>query len=322
MSPDLRHQKIVFWLTAGVVGVVAVSVLFMTLGAKGSWSFVLPFRGAKLAGLVIVAVSIAVSTVVFQTIANNRILTPSIMGFDALYVLIQTTLVYFLGGLETSGVDPRIMFALEIGLMLTFALLLFKWMFGPSARSLHLLLLVGIVLGAFFRSLSSLMQRLIDPSEFLLLQDRLFASFNGVDQTLLGVSTIILVATIAVLWRLTPALDVMTLGRDHARALGVAHDRVVALSLGLITILICVSTALVGPVTFFGLLVANLAYALMPTARHAILLPASALIACILLIGGQVILERVFAFDTALAVIIEFIGGIVFILLVVRKGRR
>ncbi len=322
MSPEARRRRIAlaFVLLAIATGIAVAA--FMTLGARGSWSFILPFRGVKLAGLVIVAVAIAISTVMFQTITNNRILTPAIMGFDALYALIQTVLIFALGAIRVSAIDPRLMFAAETGIMLVFAGLLYRWLFSATVRSLHLLLLVGIVFGIFFRSISGFLQRIIDPSEFLILQDRLFASFNGIDRSLLLIAALIVLGCCLVVWRMLPVLDVLALGRDHAIALGVEHQRAVSVTLVLVTLLVAVSTALVGPVAFFGLLVANLAYLVMPTARHAVLLPAAALIAVIFLVAGQTILERVFAFDTALSVVIEFIGGVVFILLVIRGAAR
>lgn len=322
MSPEARRRRVaIVFAVLGIVALVAI-VLFMTLGARGNWSFVLPFRGAKLAGLILVATAIALSTVMFQTVTNNRILTPSIMGFDSLYVLIQTVLVFFVGALKISALDARTLFVGEIALMLVFAGLLYRWLFSSTVRSLHLLLLVGIVFGVFFRSISGFLQRIIDPTEFLILQDRLFASFNSIDQTLLLISAVIVAACVLAISRMLPVLDVMALGRDHAIGLGIDHRRYVMVTLALVTLLVAVSTALVGPVAFFGLLVANLAYLMMPTARHVVVLPAATLLAIIFLVGGQTILERVFAFDTALSVVIEFVGGIVFILLVLRGAAR
>jgi len=301
---------------------LAATLAFMTLGARGRWDFILPFRGAKLAGLVLVAYSIAVSTVLFQTVTGNRILTPSIMGFDSLYVLIQTALVFFLGAGRVSAMNPQLLFVFEVAALVLFAGLLFRWLFSGSARSLHFLMLVGIIFGILFRSVASFLQRVIDPSEFLILQDRLFASFNTIDTTLLAISGAAVAMVSIMAWRMLPVFDILALGRENAIVLGVDHRRTVTFVLAMVTVLVAVSTALVGPVTFFGLLVANLAYLLLPTARHAVLLPAAALIAVVFLVGGQVILERVFAFDTALSIIIEFAGGIFFILLVVRGVAR
>ncbi|MHA3946445.1 iron chelate uptake ABC transporter family permease subunit [Cellulomonas bogoriensis] len=301
---------------------VAATVAFMTLQARGAWDFVLPFRGVRLAALLLVAYAVAVSTVLFQTVTDNRILTPSIMGFDSLYVLIQTVLVFTLGSARLAGVDPRLAFVVETLLMVALAGLLFRWLFTGARRSLHLLLLVGVVLGVLFTSLSRMMHRLMDPNEFAVLQDALFASFNAVDPTLLGAATLLVAGASAVAWRVRHDLDVLLLGRQTAIGLGVDHARVVTTVLVVVAVLVSVSTALVGPVTFFGLLVVSVAYQLAAGHQHRVVVPVAVLVAAVCLIGGQTVLERVFALNTALSVIIEFVGGLVFIALLLRGSRR
>jgi len=315
----MRPAHVLLILAAAAVGVI---VLFMTLNAKGRWDFILPFRGMKVLSMVLVAYAIAVSTVLFQTVSHNRILTPSIMGFDALYVLIQTGLVFILGSAGLSALDPRLVFACEVAAMVVFSSLLYRWLFSGSSRSLHLLVLVGIVFGALFRSVSGFMQRIIDPNEFVLLQDRLFASFNSDDNSLLAVSTAAVIVASMAGWRLMHVYDVLALGRETSVNLGVDHNRVVTIVLMLVAVLVSVSTALVGPVTFFGLLVANLAYQIAGTHKHRFVLPIASLLAIICLIGGQLVLERVFAFDTALSIVIEFVGGAVFLFLLIRGVAR
>ena len=308
-------------LVLAAVALVSI-VLFMTLGARGSWSFVLSFRGKKLLSLLLVAYSVAVSTVLFQTVTNNRILTPSIMGFDALYVLLKTAVVFFLGIGALVSIDSQLQFLIEVVAMAGFSILLFRWLFLGEERSLHLLVLVGIVFGILFRSLSQLMQRMLDPGAFNVLQDTLFASFATTDPTLLGVSTVIVALVSVIGFRLMHTYDVLSLGRAQAINLGVDYRRTVMTILVLVAVLVSVSTALVGPVTFFGLLVATLAHSLVGNSRHRYLLPAAVLLAVICLVGGQTLLERVFSFDTALSIIIEFLGGIVFIFLVLRRAAR
>ena len=102
---------------------------FMTIGAKGNWDFVLPFRGGKLLGLVLVAYAVATATVLFQTITQNRILTPAVMGFDSLYVALQTALVFFLGTRDLATIDMRLRFVLEMVLMVALSMALFYWLF-------------------------------------------------------------------------------------------------------------------------------------------------------------------------------------------------
>ncbi len=310
-----------------VIAVLCVLALlsiaaFMVLGARGPWSFVIPFRGRRLLALVLVAYAIAVSTVLFQTVTNNRILTPSIMGFDALYVLVQTAVVFFLGAHVLALADPYTRFLGEVVLMAGFAWVLFRWLFLGEERSLHLLILVGIVFGIFFRSLATFMQRVLDPNAFQVLQDSLFASFQNVDTTLLWISLALCAAVTLVLARIAHSFDVLTLGRAQAISLGVDYPRTVMTILTSVAILVAVSTALVGPITFFGLLVASLARALLGQSLHRYVLPASVLLGVVALVGGQTALERIFAFDTALSIIVEFLGGLVFILLIVRGAAR
>nr|WP_255203193.1 iron chelate uptake ABC transporter family permease subunit [Myxococcus sp. AM011] len=305
-----------------ILGCVAMAcaALFMLIDVGGQWDFVLPFRGRKLATALLVGYAIAVSTVLFQTVTGNRVLTPAILGFDNLYVLIQTCLLFFLGSGAVANLDPRLLFGVEVLIMVAFSGLLYWGLFGGARRSLHLVLLTGVVLGVLFRSLSSFLQRLIDPNEFIFLQDRFFASFNNPDQELLVASFLVTLGVSVVGFRMLRTFDVLVLGRETAINLGVDYQRTVALILVLVAILVSVSSALVGPVTFFGLLVSNLSHALVRTYRHALVLPAAALVAAVALVAGQVVLEHVFAFDTNPRVIIEFVGGLVFITMLMRKA--
>src|SRR5690606_34096866 len=179
----------------------------------------------------LVACSIAVSTVLFQTVTNNRILTPSIMGFDALYILVQTSIVFFLGTGAFALMDAHLRFGVEVVLMIVFSGLLFRWLFLGEERSLHLVVLIGIVCGVFFRSLSNFMQRMLDPNAFQVLQDSFFASFTRIDPTLLGLSWTIVAVLSLVLWRMRHRFDVLALGRAQAISIGLDYRRVVILTL-------------------------------------------------------------------------------------------
>ena len=318
MPPRLLSPALRIALLASVGATVIL--LFITVGANGRWSFVLPFRGAKVAAMVLVGTAIAVSTLLFQTVTANRILTPSIMGLDQLYGLIQTCLVFLAGAAGLTLLGPRWLFALEAAAMVGFSLLLFQALFSGSLRDLHLLVLVGIVFGLLFRSLSSFLARIIDPNDFVVLQDTLFANFNSVSSELLAIAAVTVGLVLAIVWRMRHVLDVLALGREAAINLGVEHRRTVAVVLVLVAILVSVSTALVGPVTFFGLLVVSIAYQIAGSEKHQHLLPIASLLGAITLLAGQLVLERVFALGTALGIVIEFAGGLMFIWLLL-KGR-
>jgi iron complex transport system permease protein len=319
-APLARDRRRWVLAALAVLALVAVGA-FLTVGVTGSWEFALRLRSRRVAAMVVVAAAIAVSTVLFQTVTNNRILTPSIMGFDALFVLIQTAGVFLLGASTLTGTDPRLRFAVEVVALVGFGAALYRVLFGRSQRDVHVLVLIGVVLGTLFSSLTLLVSRLIDPNEFLTLQDLLFASFGSIDPDLLGLSAVVVVLTVAAVLRLLPQLDVVALGRDTALNLGVDHRRVVNQTLLAVAVLVAVATALVGPITFLGLLVANLARQLLGTHRHAWTIPGAGLLAVLALVGGQLVLEQVFGFNSSLSIVINFVGGIVFIALLTREPR-
>lgn len=319
-DPVLRSARRRLLVLAGLA-VVAI-VAFLLVDLRGSVTFALQLRARTVLTMVVVGYAVAVSTVLFQTVTTNRILTPAIMGFDSLYAALQTVRVAALGAVNATRIGPGWQYALELVLMVGFSLLLFSRLFGRRSYSLHLLVLVGIVLGVLFRSVSSFVQRLLDPNEFYVLQDRLFASFTRVDETLLVVSTGLVVVVSAVAWAIRSRFDVVALGRPTAISLGLDYQRTVLLILVLVAVLVSVSTALVGPIMFFGLLVSNLAYQICRTGRHRVTLPAAVLLSIICLVGGQAVLQHGFGLNTTLSVVVEFLGGIVFLVLLLKGVRR
>lgn len=312
-------NKVKLSILAGLA--ILLVIVFLTIDAGGNWDYILPRRGKKLLAIALTGTAVAFSTVVFQTITNNRILTPSIIGLDSLYMLLQTVIVFLIGGTALTMMSKNLRFLLAVGMMVLFAGLLYRLLFRKEGRNIYHLLLIGLVFGTFFSSLSSFMQKLIDPNEFLIIQDKMFASFNNVNSDILLLSLVGVLLTGLYFARFTKYLDVLALGRDHAVNLGISYQYVVKRMLIVVAVLISISTALVGPITFLGLLVANVAYQFLNTYRHKTLIFGASLISFIALVGGQLIVERVFTFSTSLSVIINFIGGVYFIYLLLKENK-
>lgn len=302
------------------VAALAAAAAFLAIGLKGNIAFVLELRLVKLAALVQVGVAIAISTVIFQTVTGNRILTPSIMGLDALYLFGQMLMVFLLGGVGYVTLDPQMKFGLEVLVLMALASALLLPML-KSRLDMGLMLLAGVVFGVLFRSLHSLLARLIDPNEFSVVQSASFANFNAVRTDLLLFAAVVTVVAAVIAWRARHVLDIVSLGPDTATGLGVGWAGTVTGLLLLVSALVAVSTALVGPVAFFGLLVAALAERIVNTRRHAVLLPAAALAGVVVLVGGQTLFQHALGNATALGVVIEFVGGLVFLLLLVLGSR-
>ncbi|QFG00568.1 iron ABC transporter permease [Psychrobacillus glaciei] len=314
----MRNSRKMILLVSLVVVCVA---LYLFQGLNGNYDYALPRRAIKVLAMALTGVAIAYSTVIFQTITHNRILTPSVMGLDSLYMLVQTFIYYFFGSMSILVINKNYNFFISVIAMIVFALLLYRFLFNAGKRPIYFLLLVGIIIGTFLGSITTFLQVLIDPNEFTSLQNKMFASFNNVNGDLVWLAMIIIVLSIIYGWRTIRELDVLSLGRDNAINLGVDYDKIVKSMLVLSAVLIATSTALVGPITFFGLIVANLSYQFFNTYKHSVLIIGASLMSLVALIGGQWIVERIFTFDTTLSVIINFLGGIYFIYLLLKESR-
>lgn len=300
---------------------ILACALFLLWNLRAPMGFILSLRLTKLAALCVVGGAIGAATVLFQTIAANRMLTPGIVGFDALFVFIQTMLVLFLGGAGFASLPSLAQFGIETLILVLTALALFSVLLRKGADDILRLVLTGVILGVLLRGLAGLAQRLLDPSEFSIVQQASFATFGAVDKTQLVIASIILTGCFCAAMRISRFLDVVALGRNIALPLGLDYDRTIFAALGLVALLVATSTALVGPITFLGLLASSLAHAALPTWRHSRLLPAAAIIGAMILVAGQFVFERLLGLQSTLTVVVEFAGGVLFLFLVLRRPK-
>lgn len=315
----MKTMKKRLWIALLLLFVAVALFLFWKLG--NNWEFSLRLRGIKVLAILVVSVSVAYSSVAFQTLTNNRILTPSIMGFESVYLLFQTVIVYLYGDQTYQVLGGFKNFLFSVVGMVGFAFFLYLLIYRKGKDNLYLLLLVGIILGTLFNSLSSFMQLLIDPNDYFIVQGKMFASFNKINRDLLWPSGVILAIVLALGFRLSGYLDVLALGRERAINLGLNYNGMVRLFLIMIAVLVSISTALVGPVTFLGLLVTNLTYELFKTYRHAIIIAAASMVSAIALLVGQFVIERLMNLSTPVSVVINLAGGTYFLFLLLRARK-
>ncbi|MCB5360241.1 ABC transporter permease [Vibrio lentus] len=304
-----------------ILAIASLGMAAVFVGQGLTWDnyeFFLSLRLPKLLSIVLAAVAISASSLVFQTITNNRILTPSILGFDSLYMLVQTVLLFVFGGTSFWVIDAIANFSLSVTVMILFSFALFHFYFKSKRNNVFTLLLIGIVCGSVFSSLANFLAMLIDPNEFAVLQNVMFASFNNVKGELVYLSLIPLGLSLLGLWLLAPKLDVLWLGVDNATSLGVNTKRLTQITLVIVSVMVAVSTALVGPVLFFGLITVSLARQIFKSYQHRVLIIASSLLAVVLLVSGQWFIEKVMAFETTVSVIINLVGGLYFMFLLLR----
>ncbi|MBQ8295323.1 MAG: iron chelate uptake ABC transporter family permease subunit [Clostridia bacterium] len=281
--------------------------------------YVLKIRIPTLIVMLIAAIAIGGASIIFQSIINNRIVTPCLLGMNSMYTLVHTAVVFIAGSTSILATNANLAFGVDLIVMGVVATFIYSYMFKKTGNNVLYVLLIGTVLSSFFGSIQSTMIRVMDPNEYDALLTTLVANFNNVNAEIIIFSVVLLVALTIFLWKELKLLDVITLGKDQAINLGVDYDRVVRkLMLGVV-LCIAVATAMVGPISFLGLIIANLARQLLKTYKHTHLIIGSALMGMLAIIGGQVISEHVFSFAVPISTFITIGGGIYFLYLLLSK---
>ena len=278
-------------------------------------------RMPKLLVMLITAFSIGGASLVFQSVINNTIVTPCLLGMNSLYTLIHTAVVFFLGASSVVAVNTNLSFAVDVVLMGIVATVIYSWIFKKTKHNVLYVLLVGTVLTSFFGSIQTTLTRVMDPNEYDSLLNTLVASFSNINSEITAFSVLLLAGVIFSLRKELALLDVLTLGKEQAINLGVDYDRCIRRLLLGVTLCIAVATAMVGPISFLGLIIANLSRQMLKTFRHTQLVLGSALFGMIVLVGGQLIVERVYSYAVPVSVFITVGGGIYFLYLILTRKK-
>tara|TARA_B100000614_G_scaffold118840_1_gene106601 strand:- start:526 stop:1488 length:963 start_codon:yes stop_codon:yes gene_type:complete len=305
--------------TAPVVTVAVIAAGWFLLRGitPTNASYYLSRRLPQVASVVIAGGGIGVAAVVFQTVTRNRLLTPSVMGIEALYVLLQTAMVYLLGSSSVAVTRPVITYIVTVAAMVLFAASILRGLMA-AGRPVDHVLLTGVVMGMLFRSGSGFLQMVIDPNEFSVVQNNIFASVNNVPTAVVPAAVPIFLFGTWYVWRRRRRLDVIALGREQALSLGVEFERETRALLMAASALVASSTALVGPLPFLGLLSSNLVRQVNRSWRHSALVPQSAAAAVTVLLGLE-LLRRLTGTGIPLGTVLTLLGGVFFLILVFRR---
>ncbi len=314
-------KKIII-LSVLVIGVCA-AYLFIHSHPENPklFRYILSLRIPTLVVMMIAAFSIGSASLIFQSIINNRIVTPCLLGMNAMYTLVHTAVVFMVGSGSIFATNASLSFAVDLIVMSVVATFIYSFMFEKTGNNVLYVLLIGTVLSSFFGSIQSTMIRVMDPNEYDALLTTLVADFNNVNVEVIYFSLILLIALTIFLWKDLMLLDVITLGKEQAINLGVDYDRTVRRLLLGVVLCIAVATAMVGPISFLGLIIANLARQLLKTHKHNHLIVGSALMGMLAIIAGQFVSQHIFSYAVPISTFITIGGGVYFLyLLLFKKG--
>lgn len=316
-----QTKKLLILAALSLLAIAAYMLVNVNFAKPKLFQYAMRLRTPKVLAMVITAFAIGGASIVFQSVINNTIVTPCLLGMNALYTLIHTAVVFAAGSTSLLATYANAAFAVDLAIMSIVATTVYGFLFKKTGHNVLYVLLIGTVLSSFFGSMQSTMTRIMDPNEYDNLLATLVASFSNINAETILLSMLVLAGIVFVLRRDLALLDVLTLGKEQAINLGVDYDRCIRRLLLGVTVCIAVATAMVGPISFLGLIIANLARQLLKTYRHTQLILGSALFGVIVLVGGQLIVEHVYSYAIPVSVFITIGGGVYFLYLLLRTRR-
>ena len=316
-----NRNKLVIMTILTVVACVLYMLVNVKIGNEKLFWYAMKIRTPKLIVMLITAFAIGGASIVFQSIINNTIVTPCLLGMNSLYTVIHTAVVFFAGSGSILAVNPNAAFAVDLILMGGTATVIYSYLFRKTNHNVLYVLLIGTVLTSFFGSIQSALTRVMDPNEYDSLLATLVASFSNINSAIIVFAVIVMAVVVFCLRKELALLDVLTLGKEQAINLGVDYDHCIRRLLLGVTLFIAVATAMVGPISFLGLIIANLSRQLLRTYRHSQLILGSALFGMVILVAGQLLVEQIYSYTFPVSVFITVFGGIYFLYLLLKERK-
>jgi iron complex transport system permease protein len=275
------------------------------------WTVIVELRVPRVLAAMAIGAGLAASGAAYQSLFRNPLASPEVLGglagaaFGAAlgillgHALWQVQLASFAFGL------------LAVGLTLLLARLV-----GQSG--IVVLLLAGLITGAFFTALLSTAKYVADPYDKLpAITYWLMGTLSSVDAHRVWLTVPPMLASTAALLALGHALNVLSMGDEEATSLGMPVRPLRLLVIGLATLLGTLSVVLAGMIAWVGLLIPQIAR-LIWGADNRRVLPASALLGALYVLLLDDVARTAFPVELPLGVLTALVGLPVFALVLRR----
>ena len=161
-----NQRKLVILAVIMLLCAAGYMLYAVNFGNPKLFQYSMKLRSPKLIIMIITAFAIGGASLVFQSIINNVIVTPCLLGMNSLYTLIHTAVVFAAGSTSILATNGNLAFAVDLVLMGIVATVIYSYLFKVTHHNVLYILLIGTVLTSFFSSIQTTMTRIMDPNEY------------------------------------------------------------------------------------------------------------------------------------------------------------
>lgn len=255
-----------------------------------NYEIIVNYRLPKALTAVLVGAALSVSGVFMQTLFNNPLAGPDVLGINsgaglgvAIFTLLgASSLVYGLSGITGWGI-------LLSGIAGALFVLLLVMIISVRVIDSVSLLIVGIMFGNIAGAIISILQNVSNPDSIKLFIVWTFGSLSSVTWSYMSILAPVVMIGLFLAFIVQKQMDALLLGENYAKGLGIHIFRLRFVIILITALLAGTSTAFAGPIAFIGVTVPHIARGLFGTSRHSIIIPASLLCGASLLVACDVI---------------------------------
>lgn len=265
-------------------------------------------RLPRILAVMLVGAALSVSGGSFQAMFVNPLVSPGILG-----VLAGSSFGAALGIMVSESWVSVQFFSFFFGFIAVIFALGVARIYGKNAPTTILLVLGGVISSALFSALLSVVKYVADPYNKLpAIVYWLMGSFSAVDMKLLLSVAVPLLVSIFLLAAMGKYLNILSLGDDDAKALGVRVSLVRNSAIFLATLLSAMTVVIAGMIGWVGLIIPHIARFIVG-ADNRVLLPMCALLGAIFLLWVDTLCRTVMSIEIPVGIVTALIGIPIFI---------
>lgn len=295
------HKKriLVFSFILIILGIIYIGLPQTT--------YILNKRVIKLIGMILISGIALMSVYLVQKLTRSNILTPSILGIERYIILVQIVML-------AMGVQGTLLPIVIGSILLMF---LYGWLSYKLTNNVTTLMLLGFVMGLFFKSMSDVLQSIMDPNLFQSAFSFQLSTLSKLNYLDLGILLGMCVLLYVIYYKNKRTIEIYSSNPEFAQSLGVNTSKVQSILIFLVGCSSGVLTLLIGPVGFLGLLGIQLAYA----RRSESVIWDGWCYTLLIFLVAQLVFERLFSLEGSVFIFINVVGGI-FLLYSIFKERK
>ncbi|HHV38052.1 MAG TPA: iron ABC transporter permease [Tepidimicrobium sp.] len=276
-------------------------------------AIIFQIRLPRILGAALVGASLSISGAVYQGMFKNPLVSPDILGASAGAAFGASLAIYL--SLNTIGIQLSAFIFGVVGVMMVYLISL-----RINEDPLISLVIIGILVGSIFTSFTSLIKYLADTKDKLpSITFWLMGSLSSIKLRDIKAIFLPIAMGIGPLYALRWKLNILSLGEDEAKTMGLDTGKIRAIVIICSTLLTATSVSISGVIGWIGLVIPNLSRILVGP-DYRILLPVSILLGGSYLLLVDNIARSIITVEIPLGILTSLIGAPFFVFLLLNRG--